>query len=315
MTAGPAIEAISLGATLYMPCTRLDLGEALFGTRRIRGLRSAVLCLEDAVLERDVPVALAKLAHFLRSRMDHAFLPGDPLVFVRPRDAGMLDRLLCMPGIECVDGFVIPKAHAESLPAYLSLPLRDRHRLMPTLETREACDPLEMRRLRDQLLAVRERILVLRIGGNDLLQSMGLRRAAGRTAYDGPLGGIIAGLVSTFAPWGFPLSAPVMERFGDAALLREEIERDIEHGLFTKTAIHPDQISIIQDALAVPADQFDEARTVLATNAPAVFARDGVMCEVATHRGWATRILDRAAVFGKADPQVMTEFGRSRQRG
>ncbi|UYY59286.1 HpcH/HpaI aldolase/citrate lyase family protein [Sphingomonas sp. S2-65] len=296
------LSALALGATLYMPCTRDDLAEALFGAQRIAGLRSAVLCLEDAVLERDVPAALARLSAFLRTLAARLPQPGDPLLFVRPRSAAMLEHVLCMPGAERLDGFVLPKAHADTMPAYLALPYLDRHRLMPTLETREACDPFEMRRLRDQLLGVQERILALRIGGNDLLRAMGLRRTVGRTAYEGPLGSIIASLVASFAPWGFALSAPVLEQFADAALLRDEIARDIEHGLFTKTAIHPGQVAVIQSALAVPAEQVEEAQLMLADDAPAVFARDGVMCEPATHRAWAKRLLDRAALYGVTDP-------------
>ncbi|WP_448663670.1 HpcH/HpaI aldolase/citrate lyase family protein [Sphingomonas sp. CJ20] len=295
------VSALALGATLYLPCTRDDLAEALLGANRLAGLRSAVLCLEDAVLERDVPAALANLAMFLRALALRPAGPGAPLLFVRPRDAAMLEHILLMPGVEALDGFVLPKAHADTMPAYLALPYHERHRLMPTLETREACDPHEMRRLRDQLLGVQDRILALRIGGNDLLRAMGLRRPAGRTAYDGPLGSIIATLVATFAPWGFALSAPVFEQFADTALLREEMARDIEHGLLTKTAIHPDQIAVIHAALAVPADHVAEAQAMLADDAPAVFARDGVMCEPATHRAWAQRLLDRAALFGVAD--------------
>lgn len=297
------ISPLALGATLYMPCTRDDLADALLGRLRVPGLRSAVLCLEDAVLERDVPASLCRLSLFLRTLGTRGTGAMDPLLFVRPRNAAMLEHILCMPGVEQLAGFVIPKAHADSLPAYLALPLHDRHLLMPTLETREACDPHEMRRLRDQLLAVQDRILALRIGGNDLLHAMGLRRTAGRTAYQGPLGSIIASLVTCFSPWGFALSAPVLEHFTDADLLREEVARDIEHGLLTKTAIHPDQVAIIHDALAVPAAQLEEAQSILAADAPAVFARDGVMCEPATHRAWAGRLLDRAALFGVADPQ------------
>lgn len=305
MTGAP-VSALALGATLYMPCTRDDLAEVLLGPRRIAGLRSAVLCLEDAVLERDLPVALVRLAAFLRRLAVREPGPSEPLLFVRPRDAAMLDRVLRMPGAEQLAGFVIAKAHADSLPAFLALPLHDRHRLMPVLETRESLDPHEIRRLRDQLLGVQDRILALRIGGNDLLQTMGLRRAAGRTAYAGPLAGIIANLVASFAPWGFALSAPVLEQFGDLALLREEVARDIEHGLLTKSAIHPDQIAVIQAALAVPAGQLEEARLVLADDARAVFARYGVMCEPATHRVWAERLLDRAALFGIAAPDTAT---------
>jgi len=305
MSVTGSISAISLGATLYIPCMRGDLFAAVLGSRRPAGLRSVVLCLEDSVREADLPEAMGHLAAFLRMLTGRAPSETDPLVFVRPRSAAMLEHILCMPGIEHIDGFVVPKAHADTMPAYLALPLHDRHRLMPTLETREACDPQEMRRLRDQLLAVQERILALRIGGNDLLQAMGLRRLAHRTAYEGPLGAVIAQLVASFAPWGFVLSAPVLERYGDTALLREEVMRDIEHGLLTKTAIHPSQIAVIQTALAAPADEVEEARLVLAEGGPAVFGRAGVMCEPATHRGWAERLLERAAHFGIAEPLVL----------
>lgn len=298
--------ALALGATLYMPSTRGDAMERLFGVRRIPGLRSAVVCLEDSVLDRDIPVAMRQLATLLRRLSLREPGPADPLLFVRPRDCGMMEHILHLPGVDRVQGFVIPKAHADNMPAYLALPLRDTHRLMPTLETREALDPQEMRRLRDQLLAVHDRILALRIGGNDLLATMGLRRVAGRTAYDGPLGPVIAALVATFAPWGFALSAPVLEHFADPALLREEVLRDVEHGLVTKSAIHPDQVAVIQAAYAVPAHQVAQARLILAPEGPAVFSKHGTMCEPATHRAWAERLLARADAFGIADPLPMT---------
>lgn len=298
------IAAMTLGASLYMPCTRTDLFERLFGSAAVPALRSVVLCLEDSVLESDIPAAMGHLAALLRRLAQRQRAPGDPQIFIRPRHGAMLGHILHLPGVEHIQGFVLPKAHADNMPAYLALPYAEGHRLMPTLETREVLDCYEVRRLRDQLLAVQDRILALRIGGNDLLQTMGLRRVAGRTAYDGPLGAVIGMLVGSFAPWGFALSAPVFERFGEAALLREEVQRDIEHGLFTKSAVHPDQVPVIQAALAVPSQQWSEAQAILAPDSAAVFAHHGVMCEPSTHRGWAERVVARADVFGVADPIV-----------
>lgn len=298
--------ALSLGATLYIPSTREDALSCLIGPRCVPGLRSAVLCLEDAILASEIPTALRQLAAILRRLDARECAPGDPRIFVRPRDPAMLEHILHMPGVNRLDGFVIPKAHAGNLPEWLALPFQEGHQLMPTLETREALDHGKMRRLREQLLAVSDRILALRIGGNDLLQAMGLRRAPSRTAYEGPLGPVIAALVATFAPWGFALSAPVLENYGDAALLREEMARDIEHGLFTKTAIHPDQVAVIHAALAVPAGQVEEARSILVPDSPAVFGRHAVMCEPATHRVWAQRLLARADTFGIIDPFPMS---------
>ena len=305
MTTLPPVDPVALGATLYLPATRRDLAAVLLGGRWPT-LRSAVVCLEDSIRADEVGLALVNLRKLVGTLPGQAAPATLPLIFVRPRDAAMLARILTFRGIEHVAGFVLPKATADSLPDYMAALAFDHHLLMPTLETREVFDPAEMRRLREQLLAIRDRVLALRIGGNDLFQQLGTRRSASRTAYDGPLGPVIAGLVGTFAPWGFALSAPVFEAFGNPALLREEVLRDIDHGLLTKTAIHPAQIDPIQDLYAVAAGDVVEARTMLDAATGAVFARNGAMCEPATHRRWAETIVRRAETFGVVRDETMT---------
>ena len=288
-------EAIALGATLYLPGTRERLPEIALG-RRYPKLRSAVICLEDSIRPDETPAAMRNVARLLEGLAEGE--ERRPMLFVRPRDPAMLRALLRLDGIGRIDGFVIPKATAESLPDYLACPILDRHRLMPTLETREVLDPVEIRRLRDQLLVIQERVLAVRIGGNDLLQTLGARRSTVRTIYEGPLAATVAALVATFAPYGFALSAPVFEHFASEALLREEAERDVEHGLLTKTVIHPAQIPIVEAAYRVGRDELAEARAILAPGSPAVFAISGSMCEPATHRRWARTIVRRAEIFG-----------------
>lgn len=292
-------DATSLGATLYLPATRRDLGRIVSGTRYPE-LRSAVLCLEDSVRPDDLPAAMANLAALLPA-IDPS--GNGPRLFARPRDPAMLARILQMPGIERIEGFVVPKATADSFPAYLRLLANHTHMLMPTLETREMFDLDQVRRLRDQLVGVQGRILAVRIGGNDLLQQIGARRSLERTLYEGPLAATIGALVAAFAPFGFALSAPVLEHFACHDLLRREVARDVEHGLLTKTAIHPDQVAIIHDGYRVEPSELAEARAMLAADSPAVFALSGSMCEPATHRRWAQSILRRAECFGiRHDP-------------
>jgi citrate lyase beta subunit len=289
-------DALALGATLYLPATRPDLGRLLL-SGRIDDLRSAVVCLEDAVGAGDVPVALDRLAAFLRE-LGRAVAPA---IFVRPRDAAMLDRIVRMPGAEHLAGFALPKISAATLPRYAAVAFGRNHRIMPIIETREAFDQYDMRHLRSQLLALGDRVLALRIGGNDLLQALGARRARSRTIYDGPLGPLVSRLVGDFAPWGFALTGPVMELYDDPPLLREEVLRDLEHGLVGKTAIHPSQVSVIHGAMAVPPDELAAAKAVMSEQAPAVFALGGSMMEPATHRRWAAATLRRAELFGVAD--------------
>jgi citrate lyase beta subunit len=288
------MDALELGATLYVPAVRQDLFDIVTG-RKHPQLRSSVVCLEDSIAPADVPLALGNLAALLR-RLEEA---GERRpVFVRPRDEHMLARILALPGIGAVHGFVIPKATADSLPNYLRSLASDEHLLMPTLETREVFDPAEVKRLRDQLLSIAHRILAIRIGGNDLLHNIGTRRSLLRSAYQGPLGGTIGVLVTAFAPFGFSLSAPVFEHFDNPELLREEVELDIEHGLLTKTAIHPAQIDIIQGAYRVHAQELAEARAILGGDRGGAFALNGSMCEPATHTRWAKSVLKRAGIYG-----------------
>jgi citrate lyase beta subunit len=298
------MDALELGATLYVPATRSDLFETVTG-RRHAGLRSTVICLEDSIRPADVPQALTNLAALLPRLAD--LRGAHPPTFIRPRDENMLGHILGFAAIETVQGFVIPKATADSLPDYLRRLASDEHLLMPTLETREVFDPSELRRLRDQLLSIEHRVLCIRIGGNDLLSNIGARRSTVRSAYHGPLGGTIAALVSAFAPFGFSLSAPVFEHFDNPDLLREEVEYDIEHGLLTKTAIHPAQIDVIQSAYRVRATELAEAREIL-TGDRGVFALNGSMCEPATHRRWAESMVKRAAIYG-VRPEAVAAAG------
>lgn len=298
----PPLHPARLGATLYVPATRPDL-LAIASGQKYPDLRSVVVDLEDAVRDCDTGLALANLQALLRqlersgSRADHA-----PFVFVRPRGAAMFACITALPAIGTITGFVIPKATAETLPAYIGRLINPAHVIMPTIETREAFEPVEMQRLREQLIAIRDRVLAIRIGGNDLLQTLGCRRSLTRTAYDGPLGRIIGTLVSTFVPWGFAMSAPVLDNFSDSDLLQREIDADLEHGLVTKTAIHPDQIAMIHRAYMVDDADYSNALAILSDDAPAVFAVGGVMSEPATHRRWAQAVLDRAASFGRRPP-------------
>jgi citrate lyase beta subunit len=302
---GHKMHALELGATLYVPAIRRDLFDVVTGQRH-PGLRSLVICLEDSIRPEDVPHALTNLAALLPRLEEHG--GPRPYVFVRARDENMLAHILTFSGIGAVQGFVIPKATADSLPAYLRSLASDEHLLMPTLETREVFDPVELRRLRDQLLSIEHRILCIRIGGNDLLHNIGTRRSMVRSAYQGPLGGTIAALVTAFAPFGFSLSAPVFEHFGNTDLLREEVEHDIEHGLLTKTAIHPAQIEIIQNAYRVGAHELAEARAILSNDRGGVFALGGSMCEPATHARWAETIVTRASLYG-VKPEVIAATG------
>lgn len=285
----------NLGASLYVPATHPKL-TAIAAGQALGHLRSVIFCTEDAVHARDLPEALANLALALRALRPDARRQR----FVRVRSPDILQQVLALPGIGHIDGFVLPKATAANLPHYMELLSATQHSLMPTLESVEVFDDHELRRLRQVLEqpAWKARILLLRIGGNDLLNLLGLRRQRGHTLYETPVGAVIARLVTTFKPHGFRLSAPVFEYLDDDATLEREVRQDLLHGLTGKTAIHPDQVPRIERHYSARHSDLAAARRILDPDAAGVFQFDNAMCEPTTHRNWALSVVQAEQHYG-----------------
>jgi citrate lyase beta subunit len=215
------LSPYALGATLYMPAIRPDLLAVVRG-EKIPSLRSVVICLEDAVAESDVAFALDNLQRLLldlssgQSRFKDA-----PLVFVRPRHLAMAAQLVEWPLISLIDGLVLPKFTLHDLPIWQHLLAPTSLWAMPTLETVEVFDAGAMTELAAALKQdLGDRVLALRIGGNDLLNCLGLRRSPSRTIYDSPLGYVIGMLSGVMGASGLALTAPVCERLDNPALLQ-----------------------------------------------------------------------------------------------
>lgn len=293
------VSPFALGATLYMPATRNDLLDVVFGDK-LKGLRSIVVCLEDAVSECDVDTALLNLRLLLSAIDMRGGRPeSGPLMFVRPRDSGMAAMLAQWPMMTHTNGFVMPKLTLKNLDVWEKAVRGTELLLMPTLETKEVFDPSAMVDLRDAMLeSVKDRIIALRIGGNDLMGCLGLRRDPTKTLYQTPMGYVIPMLAGVMGTAGFALTAPVFEQLNTPELLIEELALDMSHGLVGKTAIHPSQTAIIHRALQVSIDDLNSARAILSESAPAVFQFNGAMCEPATHLKWATNMVDRACWHG-----------------
>ena len=284
-----------IGGTLYLPATRLDLVDIANGTRHASA-RSMVFCTEDAIRAEELGAALENLRLVLP-----AVTPRPALRFARPRSPQVLAHILAIPGVENLDGFVLPKVNCVRFGQFLEvLDGHERFLLMPTLETAETFDPAEMRALRRMLEheTIRPRILSLRIGANDLLQLLGVRRSSTTTIYETGLRSVIDMLAGVFKPHGFNLTAPVFEGLAHPEVLASEVEQDLAHGLFGKTAIHPGQLAVIEAAYSVSADDLEMARMVLHPEQPAVFRMHDIMCERTTHAAWAELIVARSRIYG-----------------
>ena len=152
---------------------------------------------------------------------------------------------------------------------------------------------------------LRPAILCLRIGGNDLLNLLGVRRSRHRTIYESALGPTMANLVTIFRPNGFHLTSPVCEFLYDHEVLKRELEMDVEYGIYGKTAIHPDQIALIEQAYAPSEQDARMADAILQPDAPAVFNMYGTMCEVATHTEWAKGVVARGRRYGRQGTNLL----------
>jgi citrate lyase beta subunit len=288
-----------LGASLYVPATlEPDTLVAVGNGVKYPFLRSLIYCTEDAVRPGEVPAAM----HNLKKTLPRLNPNERPMRFIRVRNPHVLGSCLATAGIENIDGFVLPKLTANNLTDYLNhLGDRSPFLLMPTLETEEVFDYREMNMLRRMLEKdprVKDRILCLRIGGNDLLNCLGAGRGENRTIYATAVGNLISRLAGEFIPHGFGLTAPVFESMESPLVLSEEVELDLLHGLFGKTAIHPGQIATIEAGYKVTGREFERANKILAPDAPAVFRMDGRMCEPATHSRWAHNVIKRATIYG-----------------
>ena len=309
-----------LGASLYMPATRKDIWQVI-KRDKLPTINSIIICLEDAVSHADVEMALTQLQtllHTWATHLDSINEPSDnandtkhqpqqptrPLVFVRPRSPMMLQQLAAFEHIDLLDGFVLPKVDMYSLSNWRMAcqNLSAEQLLMPTLETAALFDQHHNQEL---AIAFKEAfvqpIFALRIGGNDLFSALRLRRPKNNIVYDTPIGTLAYQLLSCFVPHGFYLTAPVFEYLDSPTLFMQELTRDVGLGLVGKTVIHPSQIALVQQAYCVPTSVLDEAEAILHAEAKAVFKYNDTMLEPATHRAWATEVVNRAQVFGTID--------------
>lgn len=306
-----------LGASLYMPATRQDIWQVI-KRDKLPTINSIIICVEDAVSHDDVELALQRLQELLNTWAAHIDSINDPstpqnnkqeqptrpLVFVRPRNPMMLQKLAHYKHIELLDGFVMPKVDMCSLSNWRMAcqNLSTDQLLMPTLETAALFNPHHNQELAIGFKeAFSQPVFALRIGGNDLFAALRLRRPKNSIVYDTPIGTLAYQLLGCFVPHGFYLTAPVFEYLDQPTLFMQELTRDVSLGLVGKTVIHPNQIALVQQAYCVPASTLDEAQAILHSEAKAVFKYNNTMLEPATHRAWATEIVNRAEVFGAID--------------
>lgn len=275
-----------LGASLYVPATHKSLEQIL--ALGCHHARSIIFCTEDSVS----PDALGWAVCRLTKTLEEAPKDVPFLRFVRPRNPFVLRQLLeSTEAVSRIDGLVIPKFDETAMPAWREV--LDRHpalAIMPILETpslfREATTIATLDALND----LSNPIVALRIGANDLLGSIGLKRQPGQTIYDTALRGTIERLITIFRPAGFELAAPVCDLINEPDTLSREVTQDIAWGFFAKTCVHPSQLGLVEEHFSQAIDRQQKQAHVLLNSHEAVFTDNGQMLETTCHCHWAKRM-------------------------
>jgi citrate lyase beta subunit len=290
------ISAISLGATLYVPAIHKNIF-TIANEHKYPQLHSAVFCTEDSILDRDIPVAFHQLFEMLQ-----VYKRGDLKLFFRPRSVDVLKQMLLLENIEKIDGFVLPKFDISNMQHYFDVlkPYHDKFHIMPVLESRALFDIRKLEQIRSFLLGQNEyHILSLRLGGEDMLRFLSLKRKCTTSLYDlaGP-NKVIAEVLNTFKPYGFNISAPVYNCIKNQEFYALEVQRDIEQGFIGKTIIHPSQIEPLNSAYKVTNEELTMATSMMNDEEEAIVSHDGIMGEKFAHQAWAALILERANFYG-----------------
>ncbi|MEO6702938.1 MAG: HpcH/HpaI aldolase/citrate lyase family protein [Jatrophihabitantaceae bacterium] len=220
----PGQLGVALGATLYIPASRQHLARDI-AKQAGRGVLSMVLCLEDAVPDRDLQAAECNLVTQLREYAQTG--ASKPLVFVRVRNPEQVPKLVTALGEHAgiLTGFVLPKFTETSGAAFLDAVVGVSEQagrsllVMPVLESPDIIYAenriSELLGVRDLLAKYPSTIAAIRLGATDLSAVYGLRRSRDLTVYDvRVLADVIADVVNIFARAdgsGYVVTGPVWE--------------------------------------------------------------------------------------------------------
>lgn len=228
---GREILSYALGATLYMPATRLNFHQDILKQRK-EGLTSLVIDLEDAVGDTEVVKSEEHLLECI-SQLHEMITCGQttlndlPLLFFRVRNSEQFYRVSRQLGsmLQLFTGVVFPKFEAETGKDFL-MAVREfsskEHPLyaMPILESEKVikkekrCE--ELLQIKNLLDSHRDLILNVRIGATDFSGLYGIRRSVDTTVYDiAVLRDCIADIINIFqrADSPYVISGPVWEYF------------------------------------------------------------------------------------------------------
>ena len=309
----------TVGALLYCPANNESIAKSIvqerFGTKY-----SLALCLEDTIKDDCVQDAECKLVTALKNIYEEKHTKDFyiPKIFIRVRCPEQIPALFerLEDAEALITGFIIPKFALDNADAYIETMTNlnaasDRTIYMMPIFESPTIIHLQNRAqilytLKEKLDAVSQYVLNIRVGGNDLCHTFGFRRHKDESIHDiKPIANIFSDIITVFG-MDYVVSGPVWEYYsGDGwdTGLANELKEDKLCGFLGKTAIHPNQIEVINEAYKISRDDYEDAKAVLNWDGDTDKLVSGSaskerMNEYKTHHNWARRVLFMAEYYG-----------------
>ena len=309
-------KGYTVGPLIYMPGLKNNIADKLIEFSRYKPL-SAAICLEDTIRDDMVDIAernIVRVLSDLKKRTSDSSIKL-PNIFIRVREPEQIDRLITGAGDngDLITGFILPKIDDEEIERYLPMIRSVNKMFMPILESSLLIDKRyraqRLSTLRDVFEEVRDKIINVRVGGNDFSSSFGFRNSVHQSVYDFyPVMSLLEDIATEFIPADFIVSAPVWNYFDNCTddrwktgLIRE-LERDHAMGFVGKTVIHPSQIETVLESHKPSRNDYDDALLLMKTKdyeTQVIKSTTGSrMIEHKVHMRWAQKIISLAAVYG-----------------
>lgn len=310
----------ALGACLYMPGTRENLLKDILSSKSM-GAHTITLCIEDSVSSDQVVQAENNIINLFKGielllKVNASFIDNLPLIFIRVRNVGQLERLLNESSLMGLCGFIFPKFDAKHSEAYFSAlkeyNISNNRTLygMPILETPRIIHKEtrmdELIKIKNILDNYKEYVLNIRIGGTDFSGLYSLRRSRDFTIYDlAVVKDSISDIINIFKRDDYVISGVVYEYYSKVLdlnndVLIKETLLDRTNGLIGKTVIHPTQVNIVNALMVVSKEDYVDACNILNSTLDGVIKSNysNKMNEVKPHEKWAKEILLKANIMG-----------------
>jgi ATP/GTP-binding protein len=309
----------SVGALLYCPANNPGIADSIV-SNKFGNKFSLALCLEDTISDKFVNEAeeilyssLSKIYSMLDKKEFYL-----PKIFIRIRTPQQMLHLykILSPFREIISGFILPKFSLANVKDYVNASIEinsssdKRIYIMPIYENAELTDLRKrydsLYTLKDCIEEIKECVLNIRVGGNDLCNVYGFRRSSIQTIHSiKPISNILSDIISVYSR-DYVVSGPVWEYFdGDnwEQGMLNELAEDRLCGFVGKTVIHPKQIDLVNKAYSVSLKDLSAAKQILSwdeANASLV-SKDCAgerMNEKNVHENWARKILFLSEVYG-----------------